>query len=530
MENNIHEDKLDDYVRQSFDDYEEEPSAGMWERVEAALPPAEERPKWRVAYLRYRWQAAAAAVILLLLSTLVCEHLYYEQRLRALSSAASDTAAFSPKTSHNEGIPQEKTEATSHAVLPPTTLTHPAEQQVSEKKTPQVAPAAQSSRDAAPLVGAPQRGQLTLPRTAPSAQAPTDGAATPKVLLTDQLRSSTNAAEKQQSTAASEQPQAAALAVQSVAPTASGDTASSSPTVFEKNLDLAEIAQRRQPLVAAPASHILPPTLPIKPRRDPSGWYIGAKATALAITEKSPTTITRPNGRPLFVSRQEASQTSAIAWLKVGKRLGKRFALESGAGYQKMEWTATHTPRFRFGDGTLGGNPGPGALRTFNYDLNTYGGTAEVTLRMEQTNPGTQPSGDEPVPLKITTTEQREWLRVPLVAAYQLGEGRWRSHLKAGLLGNFVLKNELDISTRVSQNARFRPVDGRGGYTVQLSDPGKFSLGYLLSVGAEHKFNRYLSLVAEPTLVGDFARQDARGQRLPEHVSMGLNVGLNLCF
>jgi hypothetical protein len=92
-------------------------------------------------------------------------------------------------------------------------------------------------------------------------------------------------------------------------------------------------------------------------------------------------------------------------------------------------------------------------------------------------------------------------------------------------VGNFVLKNDLDISARVSQNARFRPVDGRGGYAVQLNEPSKFSLGYLLSAGAEYKFNRYLSAVLEPIFMGDFARKDAQGQRLPQHVSMGLNVG-----
>ena len=132
--------------------------------------------------------------------------------------------------------------------------------------------------------------------------------------------------------------------------------------------------------------------------------------------------------------------------------------------------------------------------------------------------------------LKITTTERSEVLRIPVTAGYRLGVGRWRGSLKAGLLGNFVLKNELDISTRVSQNARFRPVAGRQGYAVQVGDPEKFSLGYLLSAGAEFKCGRHLSLVAEPVFTGDFARKDPRGQRLPEHFSVGLNVGANWYF
>ncbi|MDO8971896.1 MAG: hypothetical protein Q7U74_14475, partial [Saprospiraceae bacterium] len=85
MEENIHDDKLDDYVRQSFEDYEESPPADMWGRVAADLEPAAEAPVPLVAYRRYAWQAIAAAVILMLLSTLVCEHLYYEEKLRVLS-------------------------------------------------------------------------------------------------------------------------------------------------------------------------------------------------------------------------------------------------------------------------------------------------------------------------------------------------------------------------------------------------------------------------------------------------------------
>ena len=150
---------------------------------------------------------------------------------------------------------------------------------------------------------------------------------------------------------------------------------------------------------------------------------------------------------------------------------------------------------------------------------------------MEQTNPTVPPPADnEQVPLKITTTERAELLRVPLLAAYQLGKGRLRGQLKAGLVGNFFLKNELDISAQVSQNARLRPLEGRSGYSVSLGQPKKFALGYWLSAGAEFKLSRHLSLVAEPSFAGDFARKDASGQRLPERLAWGLNVGAQYCF
>lgn len=545
MEDNIHEDKLDDYVRQSFEGYEEDPSDDLWGRVEAALPPAEESPKLRLAFLRYRWQVAAAVVILLLLSTLVCERRYYEQRLRAVSEQAAQMQAFShPKNLHDEGSLPEKNEAAERAAPPPTAApaaTAPSGQ-VLEKKTPQHYATQRdgtaqrkdfleknpSHRTATQHDGTAQREDFLSEKT-PQTAASTIELASPSsaenavkpatIPLTQNGRGTSAEPPAAPSPAVQQQPENSAVSTSAAAVGDSLNTA--------KNIDLERIASHFSVLKAAETPPALLPVLPLKARREPSGWYLGAQATVLAVAEKSPAvTIGRPGGRPLFVSQQGSSETSAIWWLKVGKRWGSRFTLESGAGYQKTERTATHTPRFRFADGTVGGL----AQRTFNYGLSTYGGTAEVTLRMEQTNPGTQPTGEEPVPLRITTSERREQLRVPLTLGYHLGDGRWRSHLKAGLVGNFLLKNDLDISARVSQNARFRPVDGRGGYAVQLNEPSKFSLGYLFSAGAEYRFNRYLSAVAEPTFMGDFARQDAQGQQLPQHISMGLNLGVGVCF
>ena len=100
MEENIHDDKLDDYIRKSFEGHEEDPASDMWDRVEGGLLPAVETSGFRTAFRRYQWQAVAAVVILLLCSTLVCEHLYYEQKLRALSSQPGIENGF-PEASHS---------------------------------------------------------------------------------------------------------------------------------------------------------------------------------------------------------------------------------------------------------------------------------------------------------------------------------------------------------------------------------------------------------------------------------------------
>lgn len=519
MEDNIHNDnKLDDYIRQSFDDYEEDPAADMWGRIEGDLPPRKE-PARRIALYPYRWQAAAAAVIFLLLSTLVCGHLYYEQRLRALSAHAPEMPVFSAEKPSEGAVFREKSEAkqAQPAAAQAVSETGGGKWEMRSEK-----PQSAEGTGGAESVSDSRWSESTFRNT----EAQQRNEVSVSKIQTGQIGQS---GQNKTSTAPAVEDAALPSGISATLPPTAVDSATtglSNATETLKKLDLQRIAPRSVLLTASVAPPTIPEFLPIKPARSLSGWYLGVHTTWLTTQEKVRATATRPGGRPAFASTQEASEVSNIGWLKVGKNLSPHFTLESGIGYQKTVLTATHTPRFRFGDGThVGGTP-----RTYQYDLGTYGGTAEVTLRMEQTNPSTQPTNEEPVALKITTTERNEVLRIPVVAGYRLGTGRWRGSLKAGLLGNFVLKNELDISARVSQNVRFRPVAGRQGYAVKVGDPERFSLGYLLSVGAEFKCSRHVSLVAEPLFAGDFARRNPQGQRLPEHFSVGLNVGANWYF
>ncbi|MFN0216641.1 MAG: hypothetical protein ACKVT2_20470, partial [Saprospiraceae bacterium] len=255
-------------------------------------------------------------------------------------------------------------------------------------------------------------------------------------------------------------------------------------------------------------------------------WFVGLHTSFLGHIEKTLTQTARP-GRPVFTNEQKDTGYSTIWWLKTGKNLGARFTFETGFGYQKTSRTASHVARFRFGDGIHHGQMG--TSRDYNYDLGTYGGNAEVSLRMEETDPGQPVTDTEPVVLRITTTERMELIRVPLQAGIRFGNTRLQGQLKAGILGNLILANELDLAARVSQNARFRPVVGREGYTVNISSK-KFFLGYSCSAGASFKLNRHISLVAESTLIGDFPRNDLYKRPLPKQYLLGLNVGANYYF
>ena len=511
MEENIHDDKLDDYVRKSFEEHEEDPSLDMWSRVEADLLPPTVIQSPRATYLRYGWKAVAAMVILALFSTLVCEHLYYEEKLRVLSATPAGEQNVSPKTKASEApkhsVTQPNQNTQTIALSPPQATADPLPSDF--RKTP-TQTSEQSFKEGWSV------SRTTTSNTEPTILEQKEekwGTSLAKTQLPQQPRAEPTMSDLVAGINTSAFPSLQSIDLTTAAP------------ALPKNLELTCLPTEIHWLERPGLIMLARPLIPKQPFREPSGWYVGLQTSLLANRERKRTPNARPS-RPAFASKQENASVTTIWWLKTGKKLSTKVSLETGIGYQKTVRSASHTPELRFGDGI---HLGMGTRRSFNYDLNTYEGTAEVNLRVELTNPGTQPPDNEPISLKINTEQRIEMLRIPLLAKYKFGTKRLHCNVKAGLMGNIALKNELDISTRVSQNPRFQPVAGSDGYTLQLNQK-KFFLGYWLSAGAEFKLSQHLSLLFEPTLMGDFTRKDQYSHRLPQQFLSGLNVGANYYF
>lgn len=536
MEENIHDDKLDDYVRQSFEDYEESPPADMWGRVAADLEPSAEAPMPLVAYRRYAWQAIAAAVILLLLSTLVCEHLYYEEKLKVLSEKVLSGPETQPKNEKTANLALEK--ATS--VLSPDIELASTESSTAQLNLNEAAPATanelfekKKKKDSVNRLNRSENATTVLESSVSErlqkTQEPMNipqfvkGASDPS---SNPIASSFS--EKSPQNLEGESAFNEEIATEVVSQPMPKTRASAMldvqnpPAALSLHVLPTSISPVQAPAVNFPA----PSPVSIRPHQHSGDWYLGIHTSLLNVNQTARTPMARP-GRFAFANEPENTRNSSVWWLKTGKKLNAHFFLETGLGYQEMTHRAMHTARFRYRDGILQGqNP---LLRNFDYDLNTYGGTAEVRMRMEQTTPGTPPSDDDPVILRIRTEERTTFVRIPLLLGYKLRSGRLSGVFKAGLLGNFVLENEIDITTRTSQHPRLRPVAGAAGYTLDLN-PQKFFLGYLASAGAEFKLGKHLSILAEPAFMGDFPRKDSNNRQLPERFYLGLNVGANYYF
>jgi len=485
MEKNTQHDPLDEYVRNTFDDHEENPASDMWSRIEGELPAA--LPAWRVFFLRNQLQLAAAC-ILLLLSGLVCEHFYYENKLKALvgeraqphpqplppGGGGLDSGKGNPFDPKYEvtTTKRELTATLDYAPLPPGGG----------------AGGGAASHALSQLV--PIQNHPVPPNLTPLSPVEGNG----------------------DGVAHTENPPASSTTQKSLS-----QMSNLPALLYQAPLSPGKEAEGGGVAVELP---------PIKPAHTLSGWYVGLHTMPHRTFESVTTTAQRPGMRPVFVSRSERPDVATDWWLRVGKTTGRRFGVESGIGFAESTRTTAHTARFRFADGAI--HPGgsvPGQRRNFTYDLSTYGGSASVSLRMESADDSVPVADAEPVIVKISTTEQARLLRIPLLLSYRLGAGRVLAVAKVGLTGNFFLKNETVISARASQNNRLRFAQNNDTFVFERTD--NFFLGYWASAGVEFRWNRRFSIVAEPAVSGNFARQDAQGHRLPDHLLAGVNVGVN---
>ncbi len=182
--------------------------------------------------------------------------------------------------------------------------------------------------------------------------------------------------------------------------------------------------------------------------------------------------------------------------------------------------------RFRFQDGHK--PPGSGAhplRREYSYQINARGGSAAVELRMEPANPADPPPQTETLQLRAESVERTQRLRIPLLLGYSVGHGAWAVAVRAGIMADIFLKSDLQITRFVLENSRLRlaPHDKPN---VQWTPTRTVSAGYWLSLGGAYRFNRRLTLSAEPVLTNYFSHQDISGLPLPNPLVVGGQVGL----
>lgn len=275
-------------------------------------------------------------------------------------------------------------------------------------------------------------------------------------------------------------------------------------------------------------------------RRQPV-WYAGIRIMPNNVRETSVKAPEKPIERPgsgpvprqipVFVSEKHNTSRS-VEWGGIaGRKINRRWGIETGLSYISIEQEATHRPSFEFKNGRPHNSGGWHSRPNFDFDynLNTYGGSASVSVRMEQIDRNNTVDPAEKVNLFITTRRTTQLLKMPLMVTYSLGRGRLQALVKLGPEGQYSLSNRLKIESVETDNSK---LEVENAYKVQpvFDQEQRLRWGYRATAGLQYKLNKQWSIITEPVLSGTFSANTSEKQALPGMFLVGVNAGINYHF
>jgi hypothetical protein len=551
MEENLPDkDHLDDFVQKSFDGYEENPSSDMWSRIAAGLEVPPPAPPAAVGPLSAGvvpgWVGWLASSVLCLVVAFSLMYHYYNHKIDHLESALQKQQQAALEQTLSKEVETLVNKRIEQIIA--------SEHQKKHQKSPENFPfslysgtekkaGASIEKNGTDIVneqyahrkeGIPHVTTASVVHKSDGVAAASGNYENNKVSNEESVNSASAAAAvaeglTQQNAIGTQQQESRGTAA---------DTTITLPFPALQALSKSRLA----PLWSAQSAPVLlfPVSPLIKVHRPSPKWYAGVRIAPVVTRETAVEAPQRPVERPrpgrptrtvpVFIN-EERSIARSMEWgMAAGRKIHRQWGLETGLYYTLVEQKAEHTPRFEFKHGNpLGGGPHGRPAFNFDYNLNTYSGTAEVSVRMEQSNPNNPVGLTELVHLTITTEERTKLLKVPLLVTYTFGKGRLKATLKAGTEAQYLLSNRIDIASLQSDNTKLEIEKGNRPQP-SFETQERLRWGYRAAAGLSYRMTRNWSFTAEPVLSGSFSTNTTEQQKLPGMFFAGINTGINYHF
>ncbi|NUQ22836.1 MAG: hypothetical protein HUU34_02710 [Saprospiraceae bacterium] len=477
IEEHTPKDNLDDFIRRSFERYEEDPSPAFWDNLNDKLP---NQPATGMALIhRFGWQIAAATVILILSSTLIAGYLHFTNKVNTLIAGQVE---LKEQLLNNKPIVSDQ----------PSTPSLPR----SNSRSP-----VQFHQNNPSYVIVDQREGIP-----------------PTLLIENQVNAiSANSVNVEVS------PDIKPQVEDAVAPLAYLPKWNILSSQFQPGTIVAKV---------------MSPIQPVSKQGWYSGVHSTVSIMSEKLKKPGPDDNDNHHGpRRVVSSQSKLNHIVADYWVKAGKQIAPHLAFETGVGYQQFDRIAEHQPELKIRDGErVHGHGGPGGPShgghdeyDFNYTLNSYAGSMDINLRMSQVDTTAMYPDDQPLDLNLTTKEHVKTLRIPLLLATHTGKGRLKFAIKGGLIANVFLQNELEVTGISSGGNRFKRSDPDEP-VAQKESTQRYGLDFVLAAGAEYRLNNKLSVLAEPTFSASLALQNNNLAPAPSYQTAGINIGLNYRF
>ena len=491
MAEHQHNDRFDEFLKNSFDNYSESPPDSVWEGIDAAFSGS------RIPFWRRHWWLGLIGLVLL--GTLFYQHFYYQKKLNQLEQKlleSSEKAVASTSTdSASQSVASSADELAGDAV----------QSGVSERGfiSPDNKLGGQSNARWYEMGAGGMMDTVTQRPAWPKAKLPYQTAALPGNATANATTES--------------QPSASAI---DEAPTAR-------PTV-----QLVAIAPLRLLLHPGALPHVDLHLRASQMAPAPGNLWAGALAGMYSTQRKfkQASTLGHHHGGGFphhFVYQSNMSGYSTSAGLMLEKQMAKEWSLRTGLLYTKTRFSYVHAPTFEFGESMPGMH---GFDHDFQYSLLTPSAKATLTLRVEQADTTVQIPNDENIELRVGADQEFRYLSIPIGLSWRKQWGRFGLGLSTDFIGNLLLGSAMQVSSievlhpdfRVHQQGSpsFGKLEDIASFNVELATAASFSV--LLKPG--------LRLQAGPAMRFQLSDSSTGSQNGSKGTSVGLEGALMCRF
>lgn len=545
MEENLQRDGLEDFLKKTFEDFERQPSEGMWDKIAAGMDAPAAAPHEPIvrpissAFMFRRWHIGLAAT--LLLGIFGWQHFYFQEKIDGLTEQVEKQKLEQQQLQKNEQEEAAKIGSSSTDG----TISNPEnqagngtaeniqliEKQRFEENFSTQNPIKNSGKDRS-KTDLKDQSQGQSPANFQAAQNQSNHAS-----HTDWVK---NEGQNKEQKGSEPTPQNANLPVEKKPkPEKPADE-------FLKRTDWATIelsgSSLKNPTFATTPKIYFSQLPMIRPARQ-NEWKIGVQSAVLATRATAEFERSKfPDPKDKGKNVAEDGSVSGKTWMSgiaLEKELTRNLSIVSGANFKQTELTSSHVAEFKFkerrggpgGGGHHNSDPKGDHEHDFNFNLNTGGGSVAVELRVAEVDSNSMQKIDDDEKLKFeTTTRQKtQWISVPLALKYSVGRGRLQAHLKAGLAANFLIFNDFNLTDYRVDNKKFE-IEPFKPAQKETSPLRAVTFDWLASAGLEYRLTHRLSIAAEPMLVGNLHDYQNLEFAKTDNLSAGLNLGLNYRF
>lgn len=198
------------------------------------------------------------------------------------------------------------------------------------------------------------------------------------------------------------------------------------------------------------------PTSPALFSRGNTGlWWVGVSGETARITKSFGKGHSSQHGGGHMTHHDEPTSITGWRWSAgpmATRYLNSHLWVSSGFQYAEANFSTTHRPKLRLNEGHHGQHSHE---HQFDYTLALPGATANISIRVEQSDSTEVIPENETLQFSVQTHQRFSYARLPVQLGWQVPFGKLGLNLSAGIVGNFLLDSQLDIAGLEVGDPRF---------------------------------------------------------------------------